>query len=187
MEDDHPEDSLDKDDDNGELLLDAENEAAFVSSLMNINNTMLAMSESLRQLQNIPQEHVLRSTESAKGKKDELAPRPRSESDIDTTTDMRMQLESSTDETGPDRDCSEHADLLLTEIEQSLIMTNARTRLYISEKLANITNQRWLQQLSGDQLKNKLDKYNRPLKITKNLLSFKLTLKFEENLTGLHG
>ena len=73
------------------------------------------MSESLRQLQNIQQEHVLRSTESAKGKEDELAPKPRSESDIDTTTDMRMQLESSTDETGPDRDCSE-----LTEIEQSL-------------------------------------------------------------------
>ena len=137
MEDDHPEDSLDKDDDNGELLLDAENEAAFVSSLMNINNTMLAMSESLRQLQNIPQEHVLRSTESAKGKKAELTPKPRSESDIDTTTDMRMQLESSTDEIGPDMDCSEHADLLLTEIEQSLRRISIQCKMSRDRLLAS--------------------------------------------------
>ena len=44
MADNHRHDSVDKDDDNGELLLDtdAENEAAFAS-----NNTILAMSESL--------------------------------------------------------------------------------------------------------------------------------------------
>ena len=47
MADKHAENSLDKDK-NEELLLDtdAENETTFASTLMNINNIMLAMSES---------------------------------------------------------------------------------------------------------------------------------------------
>ena len=113
------------------------------------------MSESLKRLHN---NQILGSAESAK--KAKLPTKPRSESDTDATTDVRMLLESSTDETGRDRDCSEQADLLLTEIEQSLNQ-DERTDDPVSEKLANIANQRWLQRLSDDQLKDELDKYNR--------------------------
>ena len=115
---------------------------------MNINNTMLTMSESLKRLHN---NQILGSAESAK--KAKLATKPRSESVTDTTTDVRMLLESSTDETGRDRDCSEQADLLLTEIEQ-ILNQDERTDDPVSEKLANIANQRWLQRLSDGQLKD---------------------------------
>ena len=74
---------------------------------------------------------------------------------------MRLLLESSTDETGTDKGCSEQADLLLTEIEQSLNQ-NERSNDPVTEKLANITNQRCLQLLSDDQLKDKFEKYNQP-------------------------
>ena len=67
MADKHPEDSLYKDD-NEELLLDSdtENETTFASTLMNINNTMLAMSESLKRLHEKQQDSCLSSAESAK-------------------------------------------------------------------------------------------------------------------------
>ena len=72
-----------------------------------------------------------------------------------------MLLESSTDETGTDKGCSGEADLLLTEIEQSPNQ-DERTDSPVPEKLASIANQRWLQRLSDEQLKEKLDKYNLP-------------------------
>ena len=146
--------------DKEELLLDTdtENETTFASTLMNINNTMLAMSKSLKRLHDKQQDHCLSSAESTK--KAKLATERRSESDTDTTADVRLLLESSTEETGMKRGCSELADLLLTEIEQSLINQDERTDDPVSEKLANIANQRLLQQLSDDQLKS--EKYNRP-------------------------
>ena len=82
------------------------------------------------------------SAESAK--KAKLATERRSESDTDTTADVRLLLEFSTEETGTSRGCSEQADLLLTEIEQSLINQDERTDDPVSKKLANIANQRWL-------------------------------------------
>jgi len=169
MADKHPEDSIDKED-NEELLLDTdtENEITFASTLMNINNTMLAMSESLKRLHDKQQDHCLSSAESAK--KAKLATERRSESDTDTTADVRLLLESSTEETGTNRGGSEQADLLLTEIEQSLNQ-DERTDDPVSEKLANIANQRWLQRLSDDQLKDKSEKYNRPANCEKLVLT----------------
>ena len=100
---------------------------------MNINNIMLAMSESLNRLHDKQQDHCLSSTESAK--KAKLTTERRSESDTDTTADVRLLLESSTEETVTNRGCSEQADLLLTEIEQSLNQ-DERTDDPVSEKLA---------------------------------------------------
>ena len=137
----------------------AENETTFASTLMNIDNIMLAMSESLKRLHEKQQDSCLSTAESAK--KPKLAYERRSESDTDTTADVRLLLESSTDETGTNKGCSEQADLLLTETEQSLNQ-DERTDDPVSEKLANFANQRWLQWLSDDQLKDKFEKYNRP-------------------------
>ena len=91
MADKPPEDSIDKED-NEELLLDTdtENETTFASTLMNINITMLAMSESLKRLHDKQQDHCLSSAESAK--KAKLATERRSESDTDTTADVRLLL-----------------------------------------------------------------------------------------------
>ena len=166
MADKPPEDSIDKED-NEKLLLDTytDNETTFASNLMNINNTMLAMSESLKRLYDKQQDHCLSSAESAK--KAKLATERRSESDTITTADVRLLLESSTEETGTNRGCSEQADLLLTEIEQSLINQDKRTDDPVSEKLANIANQRWLQRLSDNQLKDKSEKYNRTSELRK--------------------
>ena len=154
MADKNPEDCLNKE----ELLLDTEteNETTFASTLMNTSNTTLAMSESLKHLHEKQQESCLGSAESAK--KAKLAYERRSESDTDTTADVRLLLEYSTEETGMDKGCSEQADLLLTEIEQSLNQ-DEQTDDPVS-KLANIANQRWLQRLSDDQLKDKFEKYN---------------------------
>ena len=182
MADKPPEDSIDKED-NEKLLLDTytDNETTFASNLMNINNTMLAMSESLKRLYDKQQDHCLSSAESAK--KAKLATERRSESDTNTTADVRLLLESSTEETGTNRGCSEQADLLLTEIEQSLINQDKRTDDPVSEKLANIANQRWLQRLSDNQLKDKSEKYNRPancekLVVTLNCGNFGKTKPF---------
>jgi hypothetical protein len=157
MAEEQPGDSFDKDDVE-ELSSDpeVENETAFTSTLMNINKTMLAMSESLKRLHQ-QQDSSLPSVESAK--KAKLATASQSESDTTATTDVRMLLESSTDETGADTGCSDEAEVLLTEIEQSLNQEE-RTDSPVSQKLASIANQRWLQRLSDEQLKEKLDKYN---------------------------
>jgi hypothetical protein len=62
----------------------------------------------------------------------------------------------STDETGTDKGCSDEADLLPTEIEQSLNQ-DERTDSPVPDKLASIANQRWLQRLSDEQLKEKFE------------------------------
>ena len=110
-------DSIDNND-NGDLLLatEADDEPDFGSTLMNINNTMLAMSESLKRLHN--QQDAFVSAESAK--KAKLATDPQSDSDTNATNDVRMLLESSTAESETAKDCHDEADLLLTEIEQTL-------------------------------------------------------------------
>jgi hypothetical protein len=115
MPKEQPADSFDKDDVE-ELSSDpeVENETAFTSTLVNINKTMLAMSESLKRLHQ-QQDSGLPSVESAK--KAKLATASQSESDTTATTDVRMLLESSTDETGADTGCSDEAEVLLTEIE----------------------------------------------------------------------
>jgi hypothetical protein len=158
MAEEQPGDSFDNDD-GGELSSDpeVEKETVFASTLMNINNTMLAMSGSLKRLHQ-QQDNSLASAESAK--KAKLATESRSESDTNATADVRMLLESSTDEIGTDKGCSDEADLLFTEIEQSLNQ-DERTDSPVPDKLASIANQRWLR-LSDEQLKEKLDKYNRP-------------------------
>ena len=94
---------------------------------------------------------------------------------------MGILLESRPDKKGIDRGCTEQADVLLTEIEQSL-HHDEQTADPLSEKLANIANQRWLQRLCDDQLKDKFEKYNRPANC-ENLLSLKLTPKYGGNLT----
>ena len=115
------------------------------------------MSESLKRLHN--QQDAFVSAESAK--KAKLATDPQSDSDTNATNDVRMLLESSTAESETAKDCHDEADLLLTEIEQTLNQEE-RTDDPVSKKLADIANQRWLQRLSDDQLKEKLDNYNRP-------------------------
>jgi hypothetical protein len=92
MAEEQPVDSFDNDD-GGELLLDpeVEQETVFTSTLMNINNTMLAMSESLKRLL-LQQDNSLAPAESAK--KAKLATESRSESDTNATADARMLLES---------------------------------------------------------------------------------------------
>ena len=74
------------------------------------------MSKSLKRLHK--QQDVFMSAESPK--KAKLATDPQSESDTYATNDVRMLLESSTAESKTAKDCQNEADLLLTEIEQTL-------------------------------------------------------------------
>ena len=55
---------------------------------------------------------------------------------------------------------------MLDEIAQSLDETE-RTDEPVSDKLANIANKRWLQTLSEEQLKEKIEKYPRPVNCDK--------------------
>ena len=109
----------------------------------------------------------------------------RSESDTNGTSVVRELLESSQNDTetikvtGESRD----ADGLLGEIEQSLSQ-NERTDYPVSEKLARIASQTWLQKPNDDQLKEKLTTYSRPANCEK-LAVTQVNPEIWENLTAL--
>ncbi|KAK3731997.1 hypothetical protein QZH41_005498 [Actinostola sp. cb2023] len=88
----------------------------------------------------------------AAAKKARQSPEPGVSSDVDAL------LSEGEDET----EISDSQDSLLDDIVQSLDETE-RTAEPVSEKLANVANKSWLHKLSDEQLKEKVEKYNRPV------------------------
>jgi hypothetical protein len=145
-------------------MLDEPCENDFASALMTINSTMLTMGESLKQLHE--QQDMLRnSAESAK--KAKLATDRLPESATINASDAEQLLATDEgDKAASEAVQSEEYYTLLDKIELSL-NKDETTDSPVSEKLANIANKRWLQKLGDDQLKEKLDKYHRPINCEK--------------------
>ena len=139
-----------------------------------MNETMKAMSESLRGSGNKP---TPKPAESAKrGRKTNNASHD-SLSDS-AESDAEQLLESNKRQKIQDGD--EEEDTLLDEIVQSLTETE-KTDAKISEKLAKIVKNRWLNKLSDGQFKEKTEKYLRPANCD-NLITPKVNPEIWERL-----
>ena len=141
---------------------------AILTVLQSLNKNMTEMGESLRSLKHKGETQTPTTAEPAKRKRKSPSTGDGSdseESDADKLLDANKRPKvvgeksnGSTCETSADNE----SDSLLDEIAQSLTDTE-KTAPKVSEKLAKIVNLRWLNKLDETNLKEKSDKYLRPI------------------------
>ena len=123
--------------------------------LTSMNDTMKAMSESLRGSGETPTpkpaDSAKRGRKTNNGSHDLLSDSAESDADQLLEPNKRQKIQDGDEEEGT----------LLDEIVQSMNKTE-NTDAKISEKLAKIVENRWLSKLSDGQLKEKTEKYLRP-------------------------
>lgn len=124
--------------------------------LASMNKNMEVMSESLKQIHNKGETQTPKSAESARKRK---APITDDESEHEESDAEKLLSEKKRQKVV---DNEEDEDPLLDEIAQSLTETE-KTEPKVSDKLAKIINSRWLNKLNEDQLKEKAEKYLRPI------------------------
>ena len=129
--------------------------AELMALLTWMNETMKAMSESLRGSGETPTpkpaDSAKRGRKTNNGSHDSLSDSVESDADQFLESNKRQKIQ----------DGDEEEDTLLDEIVQSMNETED-TDAKISEKLAKIVENRWLNKLSDGQLKEKTEKYLRP-------------------------
>ena len=122
--------------------------------LTSMNETMKAMSESLRgsgeKPPTKPADSAKRGRNTNNGSHDSLSDSAESDADHLLESNKRQKIQ----------DGDEEEDTLLDEIVRSMNETE-KTDAKISEKLAKIVENRWLNKLSDGQLKEKTEKYLR--------------------------
>ena len=129
--------------------------AELIALLTSMNETMKAMSESLRCSGETPTpkpaDSAKRGRKTNNGSHDLLSDSAESDADQLLESNKRQKIQDGDEEEGT----------LLDEIVQSMNKTE-NTDAKISEKLAKIVENRWLSKLSDGQLKEKTEKYLRP-------------------------
>ena len=129
--------------------------AELIALLTSMNETMKAMSESLRCSGETPTpkpaDSAKRGRKTNNGSHDLLSDSAKSDADQLLESNKRQKIQDGDEEEGT----------LLDEIVQSMNKTE-NTDAKISEKLAKIVENRWLSKLSDGQLKEKTEKYLRP-------------------------
>ena len=129
--------------------------AELMALLTSMNETMKAMSESLRGSGETPTpkpaDSAKRGRKTNNGSHDSLSDSAESDADQLLESNKRQKIQ----------DGDEEEDTLLDEIVQSMNETE-NTDAKILEKLAKIVENRWLNKLSDGQLKEKTEKYLRP-------------------------
>ena len=129
--------------------------AELIALLTSMNETMKAMSESLRCSGETPTpkpaDSAKRGRKTNNGSHDLLSDSAESDADQLLEPNKRQKIQDGDEEEGT----------LLDEIVQSMNKTE-NTDAKISEKLAKIVENRWLSKLSDGQLKEKTEKYLRP-------------------------
>ena len=129
--------------------------AELMALLTSMNETMKAMSESLRGSGETPTpkpaDSARRGRKTNNGSYDLLRDSAKSDADQLLESNKRQKIQ----------DGDEEEDTLLDEIIQSMNETE-NTDAKILEKLAKIVENRWLNKLSDGQLKEKTEKYLRP-------------------------
>ena len=128
--------------------------AELMTLVTSMNETMKAMSESLRGSGEMPTlklaDSANRGRKTNNGSHDSLSDSAESDAEL-LESNKRQKIQ----------DGDEEEDTLLDEIAQSMNETE-KTDAKISEKLAKIVENRWLYKLSDLQLKEKTEKYLRP-------------------------
>ena len=129
--------------------------AELMALLTSMNETMKAMSESLRGSGETPTpkpaDSARRGRKTNNGSYDLLRDSAKSDADQLLESNKRQKIQ----------DGDEEEDTLLDEIVQSMNETE-KTDAKISEKLEKIVENRWFNKLSDGQLKEKTEKYLRP-------------------------
>ena len=142
--------------------------------LTSINETMKAMSESLRGSGETPTpkpaDSAKRGRKTNNGSHDLLSDSAESDADQLLESNKRQKIQ----------DGDEEEDTLLDEIVQSMNKTE-KTDAKISEKLEKIVENRWFNKLSDGQLKEKTEKYLRPA-ICDNFITPKVNPEILERL-----
>ena len=127
-----------------------------------MNTNVASMSESLKLLQKNGETQAPQMAESARKRKSQPTAddsnSEKSDADVLLTDNKRQKVVNESN--GATQD--DEADALLDEIAQSLTETE-KTAPKVSEKLANIVNLRWLNKLDDKNLKEKSEKYLRPI------------------------
>ena len=143
--------------------------------LTSMNDTMKAMSESLRGSGETPTpkpaDSAKRGRKTNNGSHDLLSDSAKSDADQLLESNKRQKIQ----------DGDEEEDTLLDEIVQSMNETDAK----ISEKLEKIVENHWFNKLSDGQLKEKTEKYLQPA-ICDNLSLPKSTPKYWNDLIAKH-
>ena len=143
--------------------------------LTSMNDTMKAMSESLRGSGETPTpkpaDSAKRGRKTNNGSHDLLSDSAKSDADQLLESNKRQKIQ----------DGDEEEDTLLDEIVQSMNETDAK----ISEKLEKIVENRWFNKLRDGQLKEKTEKYLQPA-ICDNLSLPKSTPKYWNDLIAKH-
>ena len=149
--------------------------AELMALLTSMNETMKAMSESLRGSGETPApkpaDSAKRGRKTNNGSYDLLSDSAESDADQLLESNKRQKIQ----------DGDEEEDTLLDEIVQSMNETDAK----ISEKLEKIVENRWFNKLSDGQLKEKTEKYLQPA-ICDNLSLPKSTPKYWNDLIAKH-
>ena len=149
--------------------------AELMALLTSMNETMKAMSESLRGSGETPTpkpaDSAKRGRKTNNGSHDLLSDSAESDADQLLESNKRQKIQ----------DGDEEEDTLLDEIVQSMNETDAK----ISEKLEKIVENRWFNKLSDGQLKEKTEKYLQPA-ICDNLSLPKSTPKYWNDLIAKH-
>ena len=149
--------------------------AELIALLTSMNETMKAMSESLRCSGETPTpkpaDSAKRGRKTNNGSHDLLSDSAESDADQLLESNKRQKIQ----------DGDEEEDTLLDEIVQSMNETDAK----ISEKLEKIVENRWFNKLSDGQLKEKTEKYLQPA-ICDNLSLPKSTPKYWNDLIAKH-
>ena len=142
--------------------------------LTSMNETMKAMSESLRGSGDKPTpkpaESAKRGRKTNNGSHESLSDSAESDAEQLLEPNKRQKIQ----------DGDEDEDPLLDEIVQSMTETE-KTDAKISEKLAKIVENRWLNKLSDGQFKEKTEKYLRPANCD-NLITSKVNPEIWERL-----
>ena len=148
--------------------------AELMALLTSMNETMKAMSKSLRSSGETPTpkpaDSAKRGRKTNNGSHDLLSDSAESDADQLLESNKRQKIQ----------DGDEEEDTLLDEIVQSMNETE-KTDAKISEKLAKIVENRWLNKLSDGQLKEKMEKYLRPANCD-NFITPKVHLEIWERL-----
>ena len=149
--------------------------AELMALLTSMNETMKAMSESLRGSGETPTpkpaDSAKRGRKTNNGSHDLLSDSAKSDADQLLESNKRQKIQ----------DGDEEEDTLLDEIVQSMNETDAK----ISEKLEKIVENRWFNKLRDGQLKEKTEKYLQPA-ICDNLSLPKSTPKYWNDLIAKH-
>ena len=148
--------------------------AELMALLTSMNETMKAMSESLRGSGETPTpkpaDSAKRGRKTNNGSYDLLSDSAESDADQLLESNKRQKIQ----------DGDEEEDTLLDEIVQSMNKTE-KTDAKISEKLEKIVENRWFNKLSDGQLKEKTEKYLRPANCD-NLITPKVNPEIWERL-----